>query len=129
MQPEGLRSHRADAGISPLRKRRAPVAQLDRASASGAEGRRFESCQAHFDATVDGEFVSGAGLLQSVLCARSTAYRLARYEMALVYADMGDREKALEHLQVALDIWKDADPEFKPLQEARQKLAELSSAP
>ncbi len=53
---------------------------------------------------------------------------IARYEMALVYADMGDREKALEHLQVALDIWKDADPEFKPAQEARQKLAELSSA-
>ena len=26
----------------------APVAQLDRAFASGAKGRRFESCQAHF---------------------------------------------------------------------------------
>ena len=25
----------------------APVAQLDRASASGAEGHRFKSCQAH----------------------------------------------------------------------------------
>ena len=26
-----------------------PVAQLDRASACGAEGRRFESCQVHHD--------------------------------------------------------------------------------
>ena len=28
---------------------RAPVAQLDRASACGAEGRRFESCQVYQD--------------------------------------------------------------------------------
>src|SRR5687768_925991 len=30
---------------------RAPIAQLDRASASGAEGRRFESCWAHHSFT------------------------------------------------------------------------------
>ncbi len=49
--------------------------------------------------------------------------------MALVYADMGDREKALEHLQVSLDMWEDADPEFKLAQEARETLAELTSTP
>jgi hypothetical protein len=36
----------------------APVAQLDRASASGAEGHRFKSCQAH-----QTELARAAGLL------------------------------------------------------------------
>ncbi len=31
----------------------APVAQLDRASASGAEGHRFKSCQAHHQQAID----------------------------------------------------------------------------
>ncbi|MBW8051735.1 MAG: tetratricopeptide repeat protein [Cytophagales bacterium] len=48
----------------------------------------------------------------------------AQYEIALVYADMGDREKALEHLKIALDIWKDADAVYKPAQEAKEKLVE-----
>ncbi len=33
--------------LSPPLVAGAPVAQLDRASASGAEGHRFKSCQAH----------------------------------------------------------------------------------
>src|SRR6185295_9869681 len=33
--------------LSPALVAGAPVAQLDRASASGAEGHRFKSCQAH----------------------------------------------------------------------------------
>jgi hypothetical protein len=33
--------------LSPSLVAGAPVAQLDRASASGAEGHRFKSCQAH----------------------------------------------------------------------------------
>ena len=48
----------------------------------------------------------------------------AQYEIALVYADMGDKEKALVHLKIALEIWKDADPVYKPAQEARKKLEE-----
>lgn len=51
----------------------------------------------------------------------------AHYEIALVYADMGSGEKALEHLQIALDVWKEADHEFEPAQKARQKLAELTA--
>ncbi len=46
------------------------------------------------------------------------------YEIALLYADMGKKEKALEHLKIALDVWKNADPEYKPAQKAREKLAE-----
>src|ERR687888_415124 len=52
---EGTRGprFRRPEGCVPLRSRYnerswvAPVAQLDRASASGAEGYRFESCRAH----------------------------------------------------------------------------------
>ena len=52
-------------------------------------------------------------------------YPEAHYEIALVYADMGDNKKALEHLEMALDIWIDADPEYKLAKEAREKLEEL----
>ncbi|MFQ6114219.1 MAG: tetratricopeptide repeat protein, partial [bacterium] len=48
----------------------------------------------------------------------------AHYEIALVYYDMGKKEKALEHLKKALYVWGEADPEFKPAKEAREKLAE-----
>ena len=50
------------------------------------------------------------------------------YEMALLYDAMGERDRALEHLAIALDVWSDADPEFKPALEARAKRAELESA-
>ncbi|MCK4312086.1 MAG: tetratricopeptide repeat protein, partial [Candidatus Cloacimonetes bacterium] len=33
------------------------------------------------------------------------------YEIALLYNDMGKKEKASEHLKITLNIWKDADPE------------------
>jgi len=46
------------------------------------------------------------------------------YEIAFVYWDWGKKEKALEHLNRALYVWEDADPEYKPAQKARDKLAE-----
>jgi len=46
------------------------------------------------------------------------------YEIAVVYWDWGKKGKALEHLKTALEVWKDADPEFKPAIKAREKLAE-----
>jgi tetratricopeptide (TPR) repeat protein/TolB-like protein len=51
----------------------------------------------------------------------------AHYEMALVDAELGDTEAAIEHLRTALDVWSEADPAFKPAQRARDKLAELTS--
>ncbi|PCH69108.1 MAG: hypothetical protein COC01_02130 [Bacteroidetes bacterium] len=48
----------------------------------------------------------------------------AHYEIALVYSDLGNKQKALEHLKTALDIWKDADQIYKPAQQARTKLEE-----
>jgi len=48
------------------------------------------------------------------------------YEMALVYADMGKNGKALEYLEKSLEVWAEADPDYKPAQKAREKLTELS---
>ena len=46
------------------------------------------------------------------------------YEIALVYWDMGEKEKALKHVKRALYVWEEADPDFKPAKKAREKLAE-----
>lgn len=47
-------------------------------------------------------------------------------EAALLYADTGERERAAEHLEKALEVWAEADPEFEPAREARTKLGELT---
>ena len=49
------------------------------------------------------------------------------YQLALVSEARGDTDRAVEHLETALDIWRDADPEFKPAREAREKLEELKA--
>jgi tetratricopeptide (TPR) repeat protein len=50
----------------------------------------------------------------------------ALYELALVYREQGENEKALEHLNKALTIWADADPEYKPAKKARDKLTDYA---
>jgi len=50
------------------------------------------------------------------------------YELALVAAESGDTATAIQHLESALEVWKDADPEFKEARQAREKLAELRMA-
>ena len=47
------------------------------------------------------------------------------YELALVAAETGDAELAVERLESALAVWADADAEFVPARMAREKLAEL----
>jgi len=49
----------------------------------------------------------------------------AHYEIALVYADMGKKDKAIEHLNKALWVWAEADTDYIPAKKAREKLAEL----
>ena len=51
----------------------------------------------------------------------------SNYEIALVYWDMGRKEKALEHLTRSLFVWENADPEYKPAAQAREKLREWES--
>ena len=46
------------------------------------------------------------------------------YELALSYNEMKNSAKALEHIQVAVDIWKDADESFSLAQNAKSKLEE-----
>ena len=41
---------------------------------------------------------------------------------------MRDKVKAVEYLNRAMEIWKNADPEYKPAQKARNKLNELVPA-
>ena len=49
------------------------------------------------------------------------------YEAALIYIDKGEQEKAIEHLQKAVEVWKDADEDYEPAIEARQALAEFGT--
>ena len=51
----------------------------------------------------------------------------ANYEMALVYFELGQKEKALEHIKRAINVWENPDPEFKPAKQARDKLEEWES--
>jgi tetratricopeptide (TPR) repeat protein len=46
------------------------------------------------------------------------------YEVALVYWGWDKKDKALEHLNRALYVWEEADPDYKAAQKARDKLAE-----
>jgi tetratricopeptide (TPR) repeat protein/tRNA A-37 threonylcarbamoyl transferase component Bud32 len=52
---------------------------------------------------------------------------IANYELALVYHEMGNPSKAIEHIRKALDRWKNADPVYQPAQEALATLAEWES--
>jgi tetratricopeptide (TPR) repeat protein len=51
----------------------------------------------------------------------------ANYEAALTNHEMGNQQKAMEHLQKALDRWKNADPTYKPASEAQATLASWNS--
>ena len=49
------------------------------------------------------------------------------YELALSYNEMKNNDKALEHMQIAVDIWKDADEWFSIAQDAKKKLEKWST--
>ncbi len=49
----------------------------------------------------------------------------AYYELALAYADMDKKDKAIKHLNTALYVWAEADTDYVPAKKAREKLAEL----
>ena len=34
------------------------------------------------------------------------------YELGRLYHDMKETKKAKEHMKIAVDIWKDSDPEY-----------------
>ena len=47
------------------------------------------------------------------------------YEAALLYFEMDEEDKALKYLKTANEIWKDADPGYKPAKEAKAKLDKM----
>ncbi len=49
------------------------------------------------------------------------------YELALSYNDMENSDKAFEHMQIAIDIWKDADKDYSIAQDAKKKLEKWST--
>ena len=46
------------------------------------------------------------------------------FELAKSYYADGNRNKALEHLEIALNVWENADATYKPAIEAREKWIE-----
>jgi tetratricopeptide (TPR) repeat protein len=44
----------------------------------------------------------------------------SNYEMALTYEAMGRMDDARTHIQRALEVWAEADPEYRPAQLARE---------
>ena len=44
------------------------------------------------------------------------------YELALSYNEMKNNDKALEHIQIAINIWKDADEDYIIAREAKSIL-------
>ena len=55
-------------------------------------------------------------------------YPQAHLELAKISLGAGDYEKAASHLEVALQIWSDADAEFEPAREARALQQQLPPA-
>ena len=52
----------------------------------------------------------------------------SHYELARVYVDAGEADLARQHLRIALDVWSQADPDFKAAREARELVAQLETA-
>lgn len=73
-----------------------------------------------------GELEAAEATLQGVLKVVPADAKV-RYELALVYEDMGRTADAIEQLQAAADIWKSADPDYRPAQRAKAKLGELQA--
>jgi tetratricopeptide (TPR) repeat protein len=54
-------------------------------------------------------------------------YARSFYMLGKIYEQQGNRAKAVENYRKFLDLWKDADPGFPEVEEARKRLADLSS--
>jgi serine/threonine protein kinase/tetratricopeptide (TPR) repeat protein len=70
------------------------------------------------------EFKKAEAYLQKCLKVNPSDPEL-HYELALVHIDRKETKQALEHLKIALDVWKNADPGIPMVEDARKRLAGL----
>ena len=54
-------------------------------------------------------------------------YAKSYYWLGQIFERLGDAAKAREHYSKFLDLWKDADPEFSEVGDARARLAALKT--
>jgi len=54
-------------------------------------------------------------------------YAKGFYMLGIIYEQQGSRGKAIEHYEKFLDLWKNADPGFPEVENARKRLAGLKS--
>ena len=47
------------------------------------------------------------------------------YELSILYSDWSKIEKAREHMEIPINIWKDANPEYIFAKKAREKFKTL----
>jgi len=73
----------------------------------------------------NGEMKKSLEILEKAL-AQSPFYPTGHLEIAKLYMDEGDEEKASEHLKTALEVWKDADADYKYSEEARELFNQIS---
>jgi tetratricopeptide (TPR) repeat protein len=52
-------------------------------------------------------------------------YTKSFYMLGKIHEQLGDRAKAIEYYEKALDLWKDADPDITEVQDAGSHLKEL----
>jgi tetratricopeptide (TPR) repeat protein len=54
-------------------------------------------------------------------------YAKSFYMLGKIYEQQGERDKAIEHYEKFLDLWKDADPGIAEVDDARERLAGLTN--
>ena len=52
----------------------------------------------------------------------------ANYELALLFSEQGNNEKAIELLSTSLQVWESADQEYRRARAARDKYDQLTSS-
>ena len=58
---------------------------------------------------------------------RDDLYARSFYKLGLIHENQGNKDKAIEHYEKFLSLWKDADPGLPEVDNAKMRLAELKN--